>query len=1015
MGMLDKAIAKVRKQAGLPPVPKDVSPEQRQFFQAIRENLAVRMGQEGDPLEKAVTFKDMLNANMASWAPGRSGGPSITPPPVDDDLDYSSPPAPTNVVANGGFGIVYLTWDNPNLNYIYYAEVWRSPVDALDLQSGDMKMIGSARSPQYVDNLGGDRSLYYYWVRYVRVVGATLVYGPFNATAGTAGQTGLDPDYVIEVLQGQLTESELANELLTPIQSIPTIQDTLDDYGIRIPNLETTVGNHAVQIPSMQGLLDDYGPRINAAEGTIVDHENDITSLQASLSIAQGDIIANADAYSSLDTRVTANEVEISVQAGQITSLQASLNDLAIPAFDANYAYAIGELFRYDNVVYEVINTQSQPNATPPNATYYTPRPDYETIADTVSANSAAVSALDTRVTAAENEITAQATDITLLQSDMATAQGDITANAAATSSLDTRVTTAESNITSLSGEITVLQNGLATTNGNVTTNADAISSLQTEVSNIDGVVTSQSTDITQLQNALAAAELDISANAGAITSLEARVTTAEGEISSQSTQLTSLSNGLATAGDDITANSQALSLLDSRVGTAEDTISTHTSQITQLQADVESLDVGGNAAALQALDVRVTANEQDITVIASDITTLQAGIDGNMAALQTKAEVSAVQSLEDDIAVLSAQYTIKLDVNGRVAGIGLANVNGVSEFVVASDAVYFIDPGQSSQVFDPGRNYTSMTELRDSQLVFGYAEVEGHKRFVINVPAYIPEGYITTAMVKNATINKAQIVDLSVDGAEINIANIWEIAGIGGIIQSIPFASGTTGWRILQDGNAEFNNVTVRGHVEANTGRIRDNVIIGNGSKSAAQLLADTQALGDAADLVTAWTKPGTTYIDGNQLWTGDAYVDTLQIKGQAVTFPRGAYTSSQTNAIGSTWTTVQSLTLSGATGAPLIIDFCAAAFAIGNAAMDIRLLVAGSQRFYGDDVLPRYAKAFDGFGGLQYESRGLPTLTYYYASPPSGTVSVVVQMRFSGGNGFVSSRSLSVMEAKR
>ncbi|MFP3340617.1 hypothetical protein R0J91_21750, partial [Micrococcus sp. SIMBA_131] len=78
--------------------------------------------------------------------------------------------------------------------------------------------------------------------------------------------------------------------------------------------------------------------------------------------------------------------------------------------------------------------------------------------------------------------------------------------------------------------------------------------------------------------------------------------------------------------------------------------------------------------------------------------------------------------------------------------------------------------------------------------------------------------------------------------------------------------------------------------------------------------------------------------------------------------------------SAIGSSWATVQSLTLSGATGAPLIIDFCCAAEAQGNASMDIRLLVGGSQRFYGDDVLARYARGFDGFGGLQYESRGLP-----------------------------------------
>jgi hypothetical protein len=34
-------------------------------------------------------------------------------------------------------------------------------------------------------------------------------------------------------------------------------------------------------------------------------------------------------------------------------------------------------------------------------------------------------------------------------------------------------------------------------------------------------------------------------------------------------------------------------------------------------------------------------------------------------------------------------------------------------------------------------------------------------------------------------------------------------------------------------------------------------------------------------------WVKPGQTTIDGNKIYTGDAYVDTLQIKGNAVTLP--------------------------------------------------------------------------------------------------------------------------------
>jgi hypothetical protein len=46
-----------------------------------------------------------------------------------------------------------------------------------------------------------------------------------------------------------------------------------------------------------------------------------------------------------------------------------------------------------------------------------------------------------------------------------------------------------------------------------------------------------------------------------------------------------------------------------------------------------------------------------------------------------------------------------------------------------------------------------------------------------------------------------------------------------------------------------------------------------------------------DASGRVTAWQKPGYTLIDGNKIFTGDAYVDTLQIQGEAVTIPVSTY----------------------------------------------------------------------------------------------------------------------------
>jgi predicted nucleic acid-binding Zn-ribbon protein len=985
-----------KRRRTLPPVSPKVSAELRPLVSAIAEIIETGEGVRGNPLDRKLTLRDLLDSGIGRL---RNGLPPSNPgalQPGTGAPDLSTPPKPVGFEAVAAFdGEVFLTWETPQRLYSNHAltNIYRAESDNF----ANAERIGQEPGMFYIDNVRADASqkTYYYWISFTST---SDVEGPINDAAGTSVTTILTPEYIIEQIEGQISESELANDLLTPIQSIPTIQNTIDDHGLRIPTLEDTVGNHAIQIPSMQDILDNYGPRIDTAEGTLADHEQDITSLQATLITVNGDLIANANAISGLDTRVLANEGDISAQAGQISALQATLNDINIGPFDANASYTVGNLFRYDSVVYEVIAAQTPPNATPPNATYYSPQPDYQSIADAVSANASAVNSLDVRVTAAEGELISQAGDITLLQSDLSTAEGNITGNANAISSLGTRVTATENGIVSLSGDITTLNNSLTTTNGNVTSNADAINSLQTEVSDLDGVVSSQSTDITQLQNSLTIAEGDITLNSGAINSLDSRVTSAEGTISSQGTALTNLNNSLNTLDGEVTANAGALNLLDNRVTSAEGTITSQGSAITQLQNDVQNLDVDGNAAAINSLTTRVEDVEGEVTATAQNLTQLEATVNDNSAAIQTKAEVSAVQGIANDVAVLSAQYTVKLDVNGRVAGIGLANDNGVTSFVVASDSVYFIDPGQSITAFNPDTNYASMAALRNTQFVFGYATVEGQRRFAINVPAYIPDATITNAMIKDAVITGAKIKDATINGAKIDIADIWEL-NIANEVRSVPFAAGSTGWRISRNGSAEFNNATFRGHIEADSGYIASTLQIGGTNRDFGQLLSYAENAQTAAQRVDQWVRPGTTLINGNQIFTGDAYVDTLQLKGQAVTIPAGARRQ-QPLAIGSSFTTVASFNFNNNTDdaiGGILTGFVRVTSAFGQATITVeaRAVVNGTpvETMQAPDIAPISA----------------------YVSLPKGVFSVAIQARQINGSSMSVVGSIAVIGAKR
>lgn len=63
----------------------------------------------------------------------------------------------------------------------------------------------------------------------------------------------------------------------------------------------------------------------------------------------------------------------------------------------------------------------------------------------------------------------------------------------------------------------------------------------------------------------------------------------------------------------------------------------------------------------------------------------------------------------------------------------------------------------------------------------------------------------------KIATIGTAQIADAAILSAKIGDAAVTN-AKIGNTIQSSDFSTGTAGWRIQKDGNAELNNATFRG-----------------------------------------------------------------------------------------------------------------------------------------------------------------------------------------------------------
>ena len=220
-------------------------------------------------------------------------------------------------------------------------------------------------------------------------------------------------------------------------------------------------------------------------------------------------------------------------------------------------------------------------------------------------------------------------------------------------------------------------------------------------------------------------------------------------------------------------------------------------------------------------------------------------------ATLETRA--TAQKTLNDG---LQAQYFVKLDVNGNVAGYGVYADEGGSEFIANVDRFAVTTPQTSIQVRAISTTYAQGAIARvadqDSKTLvckiggstgtgsivvgdIGTLVVDGSVTWQVAsrvpfavqaVPTEIngqpvPAGvYIDAAYVLNATIQNAQIANEAVDDSKIASLDVGKLTAgelnVGSFIQSTDYVEGEEGWKIHGNGFAEFGAASIRGQLTA-------------------------------------------------------------------------------------------------------------------------------------------------------------------------------------------------------
>jgi len=171
----------------------------RNVVEAVRKIKAIidaREGVSGDPVDRFVTFRDLIQLGLGRNQLGKehldselvvgSGLfelpiaplPYFRPQMYEGSQDQTPPPRPTDLTASTVGTVVLLNWTIRDYYNHAYFEVWRGTSTTFS----SAVLIGSPVGLIYADPTGTEDT-YYYWVR---AVTQARVKGNLNSTNGTA-------------------------------------------------------------------------------------------------------------------------------------------------------------------------------------------------------------------------------------------------------------------------------------------------------------------------------------------------------------------------------------------------------------------------------------------------------------------------------------------------------------------------------------------------------------------------------------------------------------------------------------------------------------------------------------------------------------------------------------------------------------------------------------------------------------------------------------------------------------
>lgn len=215
----------------------------------------------------------------------------------------------------------------------------------------------------------------------------------------------------------------------------------------------------------------------------------------------------------------------------------------------------------------------------------------------------------------------------------------------------------------------------------------------------------------------------------------------------------------------------------------------------------------------VQVVQTALTKATGDIRSLGERITTAQSTADGNKATVQ--AHTQSINGLE-------AQYTVKVDVNGKVAGYGLASTpkNGTpeSKFIVNADRFGVGSTGKADV-------FPFVVDTQQNRVGVNGELVVNGKAIVDRLNAGDIHGDKIAANTLNAnrltagSVTAREIGANSVTADKINVTSLSAVSSNLGSITGGSLNIGNGKFSVTENGVLTANDAVIRGRIEADSG----------------------------------------------------------------------------------------------------------------------------------------------------------------------------------------------------